>query len=186
RGVSQNHSLSLTGGGTNNSYRASFNYLSRQGIAKGNDLDNLNGRLTFNQKALNDRLDITLTGAITQRDYSPTDDRNFVLAYNMIPVYPVKNDDGSWFEVQGYDQGNPLHNIMENRRDYKTNLYYLNAQTKIHLLKNLTGSVNLHKERENSDYGSYNTTETERGRDDQGFASRSFWTRDRKLLETTL
>jgi len=186
RGMSQNHSLSLTGGGTNNSYRASFNYLSRQGIAKGNDLDNLNGRLTFNQKALNDRLDITLTGAITQRDYSPMDDRNFVLAYNMIPVYPVKNDDGSWFEVQGYDQGNPLHNIMDNRRNYKTNLYYLNAQTKIHLLKNLTGSVNLHKERENSDYGSYNTTETERGRDDQGFASRSFWTRDRKLLETTL
>jgi TonB-linked outer membrane protein, SusC/RagA family len=186
RGVSQNHSLSLTGGGTNNSYRASFNYLSRQGIAKGNDLDNLNGRLTFNQKALNDRLDITLTGAITQRDYSPTDDRNFVLAYNMIPVYPVKNDDGSWFEVQGYDQGNPLHNIMENRRDYKNSLYYFNAQTKIRILDGLTGSLNLHKERENSDYGSYNDSETERGRDDRGFASRSFWTRDRKLMETTL
>lgn len=186
QGISQNHSLSLTGGGTNTNYRASFNYLNRQGIVKRNDLDNLNGRLTFNQKALNDRLDITLTGAITQRDYSPADSRNFELAYNMIPVYPTKNSDGSWFEVQGYDLGNPLHNVMENRRDYKTSIYYVNAQTSVHLLDGLTASLNLHRERETSDYGSYNSSQTERGRDDRGFASRSFFTRDRKLMETTV
>lgn len=185
-GVSHNHSLSLSGGGESNDYRASINYLNREGVAKGNSLKRFNGRLSFTQKALNEKLEISLTGVLTQRDFSPTDDRNFVLAYNMIPVYPVKNEDGSWFDSRGYDEGNPVRNLEYNRRDNKGNLYYINAQAKIELASGLFGRVNLLKERGNNDYGSYNHSETERGRDDQGFASRSSWTNDRKLLETTL
>jgi len=185
-GISHNHSLSLSGGGENSNYRASVNYLKREGVAIGNSLDRLNGRLSFTQRTLNDRLEITLTGALTQRDYSPTDDRNFVLAYNMIPVYPVKNPDGSWFDSRGYDEGNPVRNLEYNKRDNKESLYYLNAQAKIEIAEGLFGRLNVLKERGNNDYGSYNHSETERGRDDQGFASRQSWTNDRKLLETTL
>jgi TonB-linked SusC/RagA family outer membrane protein len=185
-GISQNHSVSLSGGGESSRYRASVNYLDREGIVKGNDMQNLNSRLSFTQKALDDKLEITLTGAITQRDFSPTDGRNFVLAYNMIPVYPVKNPDGSWFDRRGYDEGNPVRNIEYNRLDNKGNLFYLNAQAKIEIFDGFFGRVNALKERENNDYGSYNNSQTERGRDDQGLASREFWTRDRKLIETTL
>ena len=49
---------------------------------------------------MDDKLEISLIGGITQRDYSPTNDRNFVLAYNMLPVYPVKNEDGTWFDSE--------------------------------------------------------------------------------------
>jgi len=185
-GISHNHSLSLSGGNESSNYRASINYLNREGVVLGNNLERLNGRLSFTQKALNDKLEITLTGAITQRDYNPTDDRNFVLAYNMIPVYPVKNPDGTWFDSRGYDEGNPVRNLEYNRRDNKESLYYLNAQAKIEITQGLFGRVNVLKERGSNDYGSYNNSQTERGRDDKGFASRQSWTNDRKLIETTL
>ncbi len=87
-GFSQNHSFSLSGGGKTSSYRASVSYLDQQGVVMDNEMERYNARITFNQKALNDRLDLTFTGAMTMRDYSPTVTRNFVLAYNMIRGYP--------------------------------------------------------------------------------------------------
>lgn len=185
-GISHNHSLSLSGGGDNSSYRGAANYLNRQGVALGNDLSSLNGRLSFSQKTLNNKVEISMVGSMTEREYSPTDDRNFVLAYNMLPVWPVKNDDGSWFDSRGYDEGNPVRNLRFNKRDSKESSYYLNSQIKIDLLKNLVARINVMKERSSNDNGNYNHSETERGRDDQGFASRSASTSDRKLLETTL
>ncbi|MBD1427203.1 TonB-dependent receptor [Sphingobacterium arenae] len=185
-GVSQNHSLSVSGGNDNSVYRGSINYLDRQGLAIGNDLKMLNGRLAFTQKAMDNKLEISLIGGITQRDYSPTNDRNFVLAYNMLPVYPVKNEDGSWFDSRGYDEGNPVRNLTYNSIDNKESRYFLNAQGKINIFSNLIGRVNLLRERGANDYGLYNHSETESGRDDGGFASRQSWTNDRNLLETTL
>lgn len=185
-GVSQNHSLSVSGGNDNSVYRGSMNYLDREGLAIGNDLKMLNGRLAFTQKAMDNKLEISLIGGITQRDYSPTNDRNFVLAYNMLPVYPVKNDDGSWFDSRGYDEGNPVRNLTYNSIDNKESRYFLNAQGKINILSNLIGRVNVLRERASNDYGLYNHSETESGRDDGGFASRQSWTNDRNLLETTL
>ncbi|MVZ62519.1 SusC/RagA family TonB-linked outer membrane protein [Sphingobacterium humi] len=185
-GASQNHSLSVSGGNDNSVYRGSMNYLDRQGLAIGNDLKLLNGRLAFTQKAMDDKLEISLIGGITQRDYSPTNDRNFVLAYNMLPVYPVKNEDGTWFDSRGYDEGNPVRNLTYNSIDNKESRYFLNAQGKINILSNLIGRVNLLRERGSNDYGLYNNSETESGRDDGGFASRQSWTNDRNLLETTL
>src|SRR5690606_34685391 len=106
--VTQSHSLSMSGGNQASSYRGSLSYLDKQGVVRDNDLQRFNARLSFNQRALDDRLSLTFTGAITERNYSPTDGRNFVLAYNMIPVVPVKMEDGSWYDSQSYDQGNPV------------------------------------------------------------------------------
>ena len=185
-GITHNHDLSLSGGGTNNSYRASASYQNRQGIVRDNYLERLNARLSFNQKALDGRLDLTFTGAVTQRDYSPANTNNFVLAYNMLPVYPVKNGDGSWFDSKEYDQGNPVRNIEYNKHLHKNNMYYLNGKADLQLAKGLTAGVNVLKERQNDDYGEYNNSETQAGRDANGYAKRESWTRDKKLLETTV
>ncbi len=185
-GITHNHDLSLSGGGTSNSYRASVSYQDRQGIVRDNYLKRLNARLTFNQKALEGRLNLTLTGAITQRDYSPSNTNNFVLAYNMLPVYPVKNADGSWFDSEEYDQGNPVRNIEYNKHLHKNNLYYLNGKAELELVKGLTAGLNVLKKRQNDDYGEYNNSETEAGRNDNGYAKREAWTSDKKLLEATV
>jgi TonB-dependent starch-binding outer membrane protein SusC len=109
-GTSQNHNVSMSGGGRTSNYRASINYLNQEGVMKDNMMERYNGRLTFNQRALNEKLNLTFTGAMTINENSPTDGRNFVLAYNMIPVAPIKNADGTWFDTQEYDQGNPVRN----------------------------------------------------------------------------
>lgn len=185
-GVSQNHSFSMSGGGRNSSYRASLSYLGQEGVVKDNQLERYNARVTFNQKALNDMLDLTFTGSMTLRDFSPTDTRNFVLAYNMIPVYPVKNADGSWFDSLEYDQGNPVRNIEYNKRDNKSSIYFGNLRADLNLFEGFTAGVNLLKQRSSNDYGMYNNSTTERGRNDLGFAQRTNWTSDKNLLETTL
>ncbi len=185
-GISQNHNISLSGGGKNSNYRASISYLDQQGVVKDNELERYNARLTFTQKALDNMLDITFTGALTQRNYSPTDTRNFVLAYNMIPVVPVKLEDGSWFDTQEYDQGNPVRNIEYNQRDNKYSLYFGNINAQLNLFEGFTAGIKLHKERSTNDYGLYYDSDTERGRNDQGFAQRTNWTTDKQLLETTL
>jgi TonB-dependent starch-binding outer membrane protein SusC len=185
-GVSQNHSFSMSGGGRNNSYRASLSYLGQEGVVKDNQLERYNARVTFNQKALNDMLDLTFTSSMTMRDFSPTDTRNFVLAYNMIPVVPVKNADGTWFDSLEYDQGNPVRNIEYNKRRNKGSIFFGNMKADLNLFEGFTAGINLLKQRSSNDYGLYYDSQTERGRNDLGFAERSNWTNDKNLFETTL
>ncbi len=185
-GVTQSHNLSLSGGGKNHNYRASISYLNQEGVVKDNNMQRFNARMTFNQKALNDKLNMTFTGVITQRDYSPTDTRNFVLAYNMLPVYPVKNSDGTWFDSREYDQGNPVRNLTYNSQLNKNSLYFGNIKAEYDILEGLVASLNLLKQRESNDYGQYLNSQTERGRNDLGYATRNSWTADKQLLESTL
>ncbi len=185
-GVTHNHSLSLAGGAGSHNYRASISYLDQQGVVNDNELERYNARMSFNQKAFNDKLDLTFTGVMTQRNYSPSDTRNFVLAYNMLPVYPVKLADGSWYDNQEYDQGNPVRNITYNSRENKNNLYFGNIKADLDIFAGFKASLNVLKQRETNDYGQYYNSQTERGRNDIGYAQRNSWTADKQLLETTL
>lgn len=185
-GITQNHSLSLSGSSKSSSYRASVSYLNQEGVVKDNSLERYNVRMTFNQKALNDKLDLTFTGVISQRDYTPSDTRNFVLAYNMIPVYSVFNPDGTWYDNQEYDQGNPVRNMTYNSQENKNGLYFGNFKADLDLIKGMKASLNVLKQRETNDYSQYLNSQTERGRNDIGYAKRESWTADKQLLEATL
>lgn len=185
-GVTMNHDLSFSGGGTNNSYRVSISSLSQEGVVRDNYQNRLNMRFSVNQKALKEKLSLTLIGSITQRDFQPSDTRNFVLAYNMVPGYPVKNPDGSWFESTDYDQGNPVHNIQENYDRRRNNINYFNLKADLEIVKNLLFSVNAYYQRQSTDRSRYWNSTTERGRGEYGQALRSFSNGDTKLLENTL
>jgi TonB-dependent starch-binding outer membrane protein SusC len=185
-GITQNHNLSLAGSSKNSNYRASVSYLKQEGVVKDNALKRFNARMTFNQKAFDDKLDLTFTGVMSQRDYSPSDTRNFVLAYNMLPVFPVMNDDGTWYDNQEYDQGNPVRNITYNSQENKNSLYFGNIKADIDVFAGLKASLNVLKQRESNDYSQYYNSQTERGRNDLGYAKREGWTADKQLLEATL
>lgn len=185
-GITQNHSLSLSGNTEKGNYRASISYLNQEGVMKDNVMERYNARMSFNQKALDDKLDLTFTTVMTQRNYSPTDTRNFVLAYNMLPVYPIRNEDGSWYDNQEYDQGNPVRNIEYNKQENKNSLYFGNIKADLDISKGLVASLNVLKQRETNEYGQYLDSQTERGRNDIGYAKRESWTADKQLLESTL
>lgn len=184
--ISHNHSLSLSGGGSTHNYRASVNYRDMEGIMKDNSYENINFRFQFSQRAINNRLKIGLTGVANIRNISPSNKTNSVLASNFLPVYPVKNNDGSWFDLNEWLQGNPLRQIELNSRDIKTQDFYGNGDIEFDFTENLTGKLTLYKQRRSFDYSEYSHSETYSGRDPKGFAQRRFSVNDKDLLEATL
>ncbi|NSW95852.1 MAG: SusC/RagA family TonB-linked outer membrane protein, partial [Bacteroidales bacterium] len=185
-GISQNHDLSVSGAGSNNSYRVSVSYLDQQGVIRDNYQQRLNTRFSINQKALKDRLDLNLSGGLNQRDYQSSYTYNFVLAYNVVPTIPVKNPDGTWWDSDEYDQGNPVRNQEYNKFPRKTSLYYVNGKASLTIIKGLIAGINFYKERNSTDISTYLDSRTRAGRASNGTASRSNSTSDKNLLETTL
>ncbi|KAF0237963.1 MAG: hypothetical protein FD181_1444 [Prolixibacteraceae bacterium] len=185
-GISQNHNVSISGGIKNGSYRASMNYQDLQGIMKDNYMQRLNGLFSLTQKGLNDKLTLSLNAGMVINDYQPTNTSNTLLAYNMLPVYPVKNPDGTYFDIFEFDMGNPVNNIENNYNLHKNSLAYGNMKVDIEILKGLVAGVNLFKQRETDDYSSYAASTTQAGRNDNGRASRGNTVWDKELFEATI
>ncbi len=66
--VSHVHNVGLSGGTEQTTYRASINYRDIQGVARATGFDQLNARLNLTQRALDDRLRLTLNLSATTRD----------------------------------------------------------------------------------------------------------------------
>jgi TonB-linked SusC/RagA family outer membrane protein len=65
-GFTQNHNLALAGGSDKSHYRASLSYLNQDGIVKTSSRQDLNGRFNFDQKALDDKLLVTINVSASQ------------------------------------------------------------------------------------------------------------------------
>ncbi|MBA4165952.1 MAG: TonB-dependent receptor [Chitinophagaceae bacterium] len=184
-GISNNHNISVSGGTEKGNYRASVNYLNREGIMQDNQLTRYNALFSVNQKMVDGKLNVSLVAGAVQSDYSPTNTFNTVLAYTMLPVYNVRNPDGSWFEKFDFEQGNPVHNVMENRNLFKTSQLYVNGNIKVNLFKGFTAGINLFKQRSTQDGSHYNAITTQAGRQDHGMALRENTVWDKNLMELT-
>lgn len=148
-GFSHNHNVSINGGNKKTSYSASVNFLERQGVVKGTDMDRLNARSYVKTKAFNDRLEIALNLNASVRNSStgPTDiqGRSVLDAmYYYSPLVPVKNDDGTWYrDLQISQNYNPLSMVNEDRYDTKEKLLQGTAQATLHILDGLDWNLNL-------------------------------------------
>ncbi len=98
--TSQNHNLSLSGGTEHGTYSASLNYADKQGILQASSLTRFIARLAIEQYALNGKLKFGLSVTNSNSNANNTPLRNNVLAQmiNHLPVSPVQNPDGSYFE----------------------------------------------------------------------------------------
>lgn len=185
KGYSQNHALSVSGGTEKGSYRGSLNYLGRQGIMKDNWINRYNALFTISQKAIKDKLLLSFTGGYSQSDYSQANASNSALAYQMIPVYPVRNEDGSLFQVSQNGVGNPVQNLEQNSDLYKSSQLFTNLKADLELFRGFTLGTNLFKQREALDHSLYNAINSPEGRGDNGFAYRGNEVWDKALLEVT-
>jgi iron complex outermembrane receptor protein len=187
-GVSQNHSLSLSGGTSKSNYRASYTFLDRNGIARDNYMTRHSFRFQFQQRAINDRLRIGLTGSATLTDMRMPFRDDFILAYNLPPVYPVYNADGTYFTSMfgQYDQGNPIQNQEENYHTRKNNFFYGAGDIQFEIIDGLNAKVHLYKSQNNSDRSQWYKPGNYRGLSDNGLAIRQaqIWGRD--LMEWTV
>ena len=194
-GVSQNHSLSLSGGSSKSNYRASYTYLDRKGIARDNWMKRHSFRFQFQQRAINDRLRIGLTGAGTLTDSQGTFGDYFIAAYNNPPVIPIYNEDGTYYtgNDNAYNQGNMVKAQDENYKLKKNNYFYGQGDLQFEIIQGLNVKANLYKSRFSSDNSNWESPDNalgggsgnSLGDSSNGYARRSNFSWDRELMEWT-
>ncbi|MFW6347033.1 MAG: SusC/RagA family TonB-linked outer membrane protein [Cyclonatronaceae bacterium] len=107
-GITQTHSLSVSGGNQQTNYSVSGSYRDIQAIQKGTGRQQLNTRLNLTHRALDERLRITTNLAITDRDEDIGLGEVFRYAALFNPTAPIRDEDGSYFEQDFFDYFNPV------------------------------------------------------------------------------
>lgn len=103
-GLSQVHNLSLSGGTGQTTYRVSGNFRDIQGAAINTGFWQLNGRINLTQRALNDKLRITVNLAATTRAEEDINGEAFRQATIYNPTAPVRSDDPAFDIYDGFFQ----------------------------------------------------------------------------------
>lgn len=185
-GYTNSHDLSVSGGSPTFSYRGSLNYLKRNGIIKNTGFDRLTGRINLDQKALDNRLNIQYSLSYTNTNSDLTDGGILANATLFLPTLPVRNADGSYYEIPGaFDLNNPVAMLDNEVWERQKNTLVGAVNLKYELFDGFTVGVN----------GALKNDQevTSRARDksvkafqiSQGEASRTLGQTNDKLLELT-
>ena len=145
-GVTHVHSLSLSGGTKNTSYRFSFNFRDVQGIARKTGNENLNGRLNLRQKALNDRLTVTLNLSSTTRNARFGFNQAFRYATVYKPTAKVFSGDpndefGGFSQELLFDYFNPVAIVDQTSNTGKLKETVANVRGDLEVIDGLTVSA---------------------------------------------
>ncbi len=191
--VSQVHNLSLSGGSEKSTYMASINYRDIQGIVENTGFDQLSGRLNLSQKALGDRLTLSLNLALASKNSDIGFDDIFRSAIIMPPTAPVLGTGpefdqyGGYFQNRAHELFNPMAIINQNvnRRKSLNSTYNLQADYK--LTDELTATLRYAQTNEEITNGKYISRYSLYGSgiDRQGLASQSTYGNKSELFEMT-
>ena len=156
--ISHNHNLSMSGGGEHSSYSASINYFDKEGILTKSHLKRIIARLSVEQTALNDKLKfgLNVSNSSSNANYVPLQNIVLLQAAKHLPVSPVKNSDGTYFEnlnTTGYF--NPVAIVDNAQDDTKYNTLIAGFNTEAKLPFGLTYNLNLSYQNTNSMHGEY-------------------------------
>src|SRR5665213_1123024 len=140
-GISNNQSLSISGGAKGFSYRGTVNYLDQQGVVINTGRNQLGLRFTAQQKALNDKLTIQVGIINSTTNRKLTDYNVFYEAYSSPSVYPVKNADGSYFAYTDFALQNPVEQQKQETQKLVENLTIINGSADYELIPGLKVGV---------------------------------------------
>lgn len=156
--LSQNHNISFSGGSEHSTYSASLNYLDKEGILIQSGLKRVNARVSFEQMALNDKVKFgfNVANSSSNADYTPLQNIVLLQAAKHMPISPVMNTDGSYFEnlsATGYF--NPVA-IVKNAVDQTKYNTLIGAFTmEVKLPFNLQYNTNLFYQKSTSLHGEF-------------------------------
>jgi TonB-dependent starch-binding outer membrane protein SusC len=155
-GLSHNHTVSYGGGSEKSAFNASVNYFRREGVMKTTDSERLIGKISLDQKTLQDklRLSFTLTNSRLKQNLLLGQVYRNMLTY--LPTVSVRNPDGTYKEnltrTQYY---NPAAMLDQNTEERTINTLLGNASAQLSLLKNLTNTLSLSMQNEAVKGGAY-------------------------------
>jgi TonB-linked SusC/RagA family outer membrane protein len=155
---STNHNLSFSGGGEHGSYSASLNYFQKEGILNQSDLKRFIGRISMEQYAINDkvRFGFTLDNSTSNANDIPY--RNTILLQSALylPVSPVKNPDGTYFEnLTKSSYYNPVAMLNNSQANSKYSTLLANFSTQVKLPFDLTYDLSISYQKYNYLNSSY-------------------------------
>lgn len=155
---SSSHNLSMSGGGEHGNYYASVTSIKKEGVLMGNEFSRVIAHLAVEQYAIDDKVKIGLNVTNSNSVYNNVPQRNTVLlqSINHLPVSPVKNPDGSYFEnfIQtGYF--NPVALMNHGDDDTKTNNFVGSLTTEVKLPYGFSYNLNLSYQQLNSLHGEF-------------------------------
>lgn len=160
---SQVYNLAVNGGSDKSNYRVAFNYRKGTGVVLKTGYDQLNGRLNFQQKALNDMLTINLNISATLRNetYAQSDALRYAARYN--PTAPILGDStdafsqewGGYFQRADFDFINPVSVIKQNTLDGQKNEIVGNLKADFEPIAGLIFSGSYSQNWNNELYGQY-------------------------------
>jgi TonB-linked SusC/RagA family outer membrane protein len=144
--LSSSHNLSLSGGGEHGNYSASITSIKKDGVILSSKFSRIIAHLSVEQYAFDDKVKFGLNVTNSNSTYNNVAQRNTVLlqSVNHLPVSPVRNEDGSYFEnfiSTGYF--NPVALINHGDDDTKTTNLIGNFTTEVKLPFGLTYNLNL-------------------------------------------
>ncbi|GEO05284.1 SusC/RagA family TonB-linked outer membrane protein [Adhaeribacter aerolatus] len=185
-GFTNNHDLSIMGGSEAFTYRGSLNYIKRDGIVKNTGFGRLTGRVNLDQKALNNRLNVQYSLAYTQTDQQNRNDDVITRATFFLPTLPIRNTDGSYYEIPG---SNALYNpvaMLENyQNDDLKRVMIGGINLKYELLDGFVIGVNGALKNDNTVNSQAYNRNVLAFRSNQGRTSRNLYQTNNKLLEIT-
>ncbi len=110
-GFTQSHNLAVSGGTNQSHYRASVTYQDDEGIAINSDRKDIFGRFNFDQKALDDKLTITMGLTVDHANSAFTDPAAWEDAASVpsvISEYQPGGAPGQYQYINNTDENNPV------------------------------------------------------------------------------
>ena len=143
----QEHSLSLSGAGTNLNYRTSLNYLDQTGVVRGSETERASGLFTYNHRLFDNRLNLraNVRGARTKDQFTPGAVLGAATAFD--PTQPIRAASGGYFEQTNFTlaPNNPVAELAlvnENGTTYRS-VGNVEARYRMPFLDALTGTLRL-------------------------------------------
>lgn len=191
-GISQNHNVSINGGYEKTIYNASLNYMKNQGVIKGTEMERYIGRAFVETKTINDRLTLAfnLNASVTKQNDVLAEGQGISVYDAMcyyLPISPVKNEDGSWFEYGERSQyANPVSLIEENTIFSKTKFIQANARSSFVILPGLVYNLDLSLQNEQYNHNRYYSSQSMAATGMNGKATRAAVENEKTVMEMHL
>ena len=185
RGFSHTNQMSISGGNAKTSYHLSGNFRRTEGILRHSGFEQISGRAGITHLLLDQRLELKLTLASTNRESDVSFVEGFRYAAVSNPTSPVKFDNGNYYQPILFDNFNPLAILELNTNDGKSTVLNYNTQATFRIFEGFRISAIYGQEFNSASYGEfYPDNSFFRGINRGGLARRSFSDADFRYIET--
>lgn len=158
----QNHYLSVSGGNEKTIFRLSGNYRTKSAIDIASNRKEYGLRASFQQKAMNDLLEISGNLSYRVADEEYTNYGAFKQAVKLNPTIPIydPNDPNKYNFLQGYDTYNPLQDLKTRENGADNTYSIIDVTAKLNLTKSLNTQLKLATQRTDQLRREYYNTES--------------------------